>query len=126
MLSNFNWESKKILIAEDEDMNYMLLEEVFRKTKAKLLRAIDGKQVVEIFKKNKDIDLILMDVKMPELNGYEATKIIKSLKNVPIIAQTAYAMSGEISESINAGCDAYITKPIKIKKLLNLVERFIN
>ena len=126
MAYNTDWEGKKILIAEDEEMNYLLLEEIFRKTKVKLIRAVNGKQVIDLFKQNIDTDLVLMDIKMPELNGYEATRIIKEIKNVPIIAQTAYAMSGEQNESIAAGCDAYITKPIKIKDLLELVKRFIN
>ena len=121
-----NWENKTILIAEDEEMNYLLIEEIFRKSKAKIIRAINGKQVIELFKVHPEIDLILMDIKMPEISGYEATKIIKKIRNVPIIAQTAYAMAGEEKESQKAGCDAYITKPIKVKYLLEIAEKFLN
>lgn len=121
-----NWKDKTILIAEDEEMNYLLIEEIFRKSKATLFRATTGKQVIEIFKAHPEIDLILMDIKMPEISGYEATKIIKEIRNVPIIAQTAYAMAGEEKESQKAGCDDYITKPLKVKKLLDIAAKYLN
>jgi len=121
-----DWSNKKILVAEDEDMNYMLLFEALKRTKVNMLRAYTGQEVIEIFKKTPNIDLILMDIKMPITNGYEATKVIKKIRNVPVIAQTAYAMVGEKKESELAGCDAYITKPIKISELFELLEGFLN
>lgn len=121
-----NWEDKTILVAEDEDMNFFLIQEVFRKSKAKLIRAVDGQQAIDLFKKNPNIDLILMDVNMPELTGYEATKIIKKIRNVPIIVQTAYVIVNEKVEKNKFGFDDYITKPIKISKLLFIVGKFLN
>ena len=74
-----NHADKIILVAEDEDLNYLLIQEIFKKNKVKLIRAKTGRQVIDIFKENSNIDLILMDIKMPEINGYEATRIIKEL-----------------------------------------------
>lgn len=73
-------------------------------------------------KKNNDIDLILMDIKLPEMNGYEATKEIRKFnKKVKIIAQTAYALSGDEDKALEAGCDSYISKPVKMEKLLDTI-----
>ncbi len=121
-----NHADKIILVAEDEDLNYLLIQEIFKKNKVKLIRAKTGRQVIDIFKENSNIDLILMDIKMPEINGYEATRIIKEIRDVPIIAQTAYAMAGEENKSKKAGCDEYITKPININKIRSIVEKYLN
>ena len=121
------FENKTILIAEDEEMNFTLLKEIFKKRGMKILKAGNGNEAVEQFKNNiDDIAIVLMDIKMPEKNGYDATREIKALKkDVPVIAQTAYAMSGERQLSIEAGCDAYITKPVIIKELIKLVSSLI-
>ena len=93
------------------------------KTHAKeLLIANTGKEAVKICKENPDIDLILMDIKMPEMNGYEATKQIRAFnKNVYIISQTAFAQVGDREKSLKAGCNNYISKPIVKEKLLELI-----
>ena len=122
---SYNWENKTILIAEDEDTNYSFLEMLLRPTRAKIIRAINGLEAVE---KSKDpgINLVLMDIKLPELDGLEATKIIKkSRKTLPIIAQTAYAMSSDEEGCLKAGCDGYIAKPIKIDAFLKLIDQFL-
>ncbi|RUT79105.1 response regulator [Ancylomarina longa] len=121
----FNWSMKTILIAEDVESNYLYLEEVIKKTGAKILWATDGLKAVELFHENK-IDLILMDIQMPFLNGFETTKIIKGENpNIPIISQTAYAMAEDRLKSLDAGCDDYIAKPISSKKLLTIVDKYI-
>ncbi len=120
------WNNKTILVAEDEDMNFLLIKEIFRKYKVNLLRAETGIEALEIFKQNSDIDLVLMDIKMPEMNGYDATRAIKKIRNVPVIAQTAYAMSGEEAASYAAGCDDYITKPIRVQTLIELAQKYLN
>ncbi|WP_372755365.1 response regulator [Labilibaculum sp.] len=120
-----NWSLKTILIAEDVESNFLFLEEVIQKTGAKILWAVNGKEAVEMFINNK-VDLILMDIQMPHMNGFEATKIIKEKNpNIPIISQTAYAMSEDRIKSLNAGCDDYISKPIPSKKLLDLLANYI-
>ncbi len=121
-----NWEGKTILIAEDDASNYFLLQEILKSTFVKILWAKDGNEVVEMFKSKPEIDLILMDVQLPVLDGYSASRIIKNLRSdIPIIAQTSYAMSGEKQESILAGCDEYISKPIKIEDLLSIISKFL-
>ena len=88
------------------------------------LHAKNGKEVVDIFKTNPDIDLIIMDIKMPLMDGFEATKQIrKQNKDVIIIAQTAYVMVNDHEQAINAGCNDYITKPINAKELLKIIDK---
>jgi CheY-like chemotaxis protein len=121
-----DWRDKKILIAEDNDSNYEYLKAVLSVKKAVLVRAYDGKEALDLLRDHQDVDLVLMDIQMPVLNGYEATKLIKKFKpEVPVIAQTAYAMSEDRERIINAGCDEYIAKPIQPRKLLALIEKFL-
>jgi signal transduction histidine kinase len=103
---------KKILIAEDEYSNYLYLFELLSDTNAKIFHATNGIEVLEL---TKDIfpDCILMDVKMPELDGFEATKIIKSkYPAIPVIAQTAFAFKGDEEKALRIGCNDFIAKPI--------------
>lgn len=117
----------KILIAEDVESNFLYLNAVLSKVKAEIVWAKNGYEVVELFQQHQNFDLILMDLQMPELNGYEATRIIKGLNpQVPVIAQTAFAMSEDRDKAMEAGCDDYLAKPIRSKDLLNLVEKFMH
>lgn len=123
---NDNFEGKTILIAEDEDNNFIFLQEVLNQTKVNIIRAKDGLQAVNLVKTQPDIALILMDIKMPEMNGYQATSIIKEMKpSIPIIAQTAYAMAEDIIKGKNAGCDDYLSKPIKPELLISTLRHFL-
>lgn len=120
-----NWSSKTILVAEDVESNFLFLEEVIRKTGAEVLWAKNGQEAVEIFNNNK-VDLILMDIQMPLMNGFDATKIIKKKNpDIPIISQTAYAMSEDRIKSLNAGCDDYIAKPIPSQKLIDMLSAYM-
>jgi PAS domain S-box-containing protein len=121
----FDWSGKTILVVEDEEMNYQYLKTVLRKTNASILWAENGLKAVELASQN-DIHLVLMDIQMPEMNGYEATrKILKMKPNTPIIAQTAHALKEERSKCINAGAVDYMSKPLNRKKLLNLIDKYI-
>ena len=124
---SFNWESKVILIAEDEVMNYMYLEEALKETKAFVIWCKNGKEAVQkIIDDKEKVDLVLMDIKMPEMNGYEATKRIKDFNpNIPVIIQTAFAMADERKKGFEVGGDEYIEKPIRQKKLLTVISQFI-
>ncbi len=119
-------EGKNILVAEDEDMNVAYMQEVLAETKANVLWARNGQEAVDSMKAHPEIDLILMDIKMPVMNGYDATRAIREFnKDVVIIAQTAYALTGEKEKTIAAGCNYYLTKPIEINVLLNTLSGFL-
>lgn len=121
----YNWKNKKILIVEDNDQSFLFFKSALKKTQILMKRANNGNEAVELCKKN-DFDLILMDIQLPEMDGYTATRQIKQLnKNVSIIAQTAYAMSDEKERCLKAGCDDYISKPIGVTNLLELINRYI-
>jgi len=116
----------KILIAEDDYTSYLYLCNVFKKDSYEIIQAKNGLQAVEFVKNIPDIDLVLMDIRMPELDGIEATKQIKELRpDLPIIAQTAYAFIEERKVIMAAGCDEYISKPIDKTLLLSLVSKYI-
>jgi PAS domain S-box-containing protein len=115
-------EPKTILIAEDEDSNFMLLEELLSGLNIHIIRAINGLEAVEICKTNTHIDLVLMDIKLPLMDGYEATKQIKVfMPNLPIIAQTAYFTDIDKSKALACGCIDFISKPIKRELLFSKI-----
>lgn len=114
-----------ILIAEDDNISYLFLKQILNLPGITLIRATNGRQAVEKAKENPNLSLILMDIKMPELSGIAATKLIREFNpSVPIIAQSAYTFSGEQEEAIAAGCNDYITKPIDKNTLLNLIRKY--
>ena len=123
---NTSWEDKKILIVDDEELNFELLKEILLDTKANIHRASNGKEAVDLCNKT-EFDLVLMDVKMPIMDGFTATSMI--LEHNPkqkIIAQTAYAMAGEKEKAIKIGCIDFITKPIRSNILLNKISKLFN
>jgi len=121
-----NLKGKTILIAEDENNNYELIRIFLTKSGAKVIRALNGNEAIEIVKNNSDIELVFMDVKMPVKNGIEATIEIRRFnKKIPIIAQTAYAQVGDRATTIDAGCNDYISKPILKNVLFDLVKKYI-
>lgn len=116
----------KALIVEDEEVSDNLLTIILRDYCKTILHAKNGIDAIKICKEHKDIDLIFMDIKMPELGGYEATKEIRKFnKNVKIIAQTAYALSGDREKAISAGCDDYIAKPIMADNLRPIIDKYL-
>jgi signal transduction histidine kinase/CheY-like chemotaxis protein len=120
---SFDWSDKSILVAEDEKANFIYIKTILAKAKAKVFWAENGLEAVKICKR-KDIDLVLMDIKMPVMNGYDATVKIKSLyPDMPVIAQTAYTMSDDIERFMKAGCTDYIIKPIRSNELLEVVHK---
>lgn len=122
----YDWSDKTVLIAEDVDDNYLFLKTFLRKTKINVLWAKDGKETIDICRDNDKIDIILMDIRMPFIDGYEATRKIKEFKpNLPIIAQTAYALNSDYQKVFDAGCDEYITKPILGKILFQKMKKFL-
>lgn len=115
-----------ILVAEDVESNFLYLKAVLSKLNATVFWAKNGVEAIDLCTTDNAIDLVLMDLQMPEMNGYEATQILKKkYPNLPIVAQTAFAMSDDREKAIDAGCDDYLAKPIKSKDLLNVVGKYI-
>jgi len=113
---------KTILIVEDENSNYLLLDKLLTLENVNTIWAKNGEESIEKFKENENIDLILMDLKMPVMDGYEATRKIKQLsKNLPIIALTAYTESESIEKALSKGFDDYLEKPIKRNELFERI-----
>ena len=113
---------KTILIVEDEPNNRELLEILLEETHAKILSTAYGLEAFEIVAEQQ-IDLILMDIRLPDSNGLEITaEIRKTHPNLPIIAQTAFALSGDKQKALDAGCDAYISKPVKRNDLMEIID----
>jgi hypothetical protein len=124
-LQSLQRKNLKVLIAEDDETSKYHLSLVMSKIAKEVLLATSGTQAVEMCKKHPDLDLILMDIKMPGMNGYEATREIRKFNSaVVIIAQTAYALTGDRDKAIEAGCNEYIAKPVKMKTLNALIHRF--
>ncbi|MCD4732583.1 MAG: response regulator, partial [Bacteroidales bacterium] len=121
-----NWTGKIILVAEDEKSNFELVKAILSKTKASIKWVKNGKEAVDFCMKNDQIDLVLMDIRMPEMNGYEATKKIKVFKpDLPIMSLTAYALAEDQEQSVTSGCDDHISKPIKPLELMDKMSRYL-
>ena len=115
----------KILIAEDDEVSEMLIDIIVKRFGKEILKAGTGAEAVEICRKYPDIDLILMDIQMPKIGGYEATRQIRKFnKEVIIIAQTAFGLSGDRQKAIAAGCNDYISKPISKAELIALIQKY--
>jgi CheY-like chemotaxis protein len=125
--TRYDWSDKLILIVEDIEANHMFIAAALKRTNSQLLWAKDGLEAIEMCKEYDSIDLVLMDIRLPQLDGYEATRQIKAFRpDLPIIAQTAYVMSNEKGTVLQAGCDDLITKPIRLNILLETVAKYID
>ncbi|WP_297088438.1 PAS domain S-box protein [uncultured Draconibacterium sp.] len=118
----------KILVAEDEEVNYLYLETILKSVAdigCEVIHAKNGKEAVDACEKDRDIDLILMDIKMPVMDGYEATQKVKKIcPDVPVIAQTAYSTEADKNLTLQHGCDGFISKPIEKESILELLVKF--
>ena len=113
-----------ILIVEDDEASFLYLESVLRRINVSVMHAENGFGALNLIH-NQAIAIVLMDLKMPGMDGFEATKRIKALKpDLPVIAITAYAMSGDEKRALDAGCDDYLTKPLKKEMLFSKLELF--
>ncbi len=122
---NINKE-KTVLIVEDTDVSFQLLEIILERSGIHIIRAKNGKEATKLCSENKNINLVLMDIHMPVMDGYEATGIIKKIRpGLPIIAITAYSLFGDRGKSHDAGCDDYLTKPIKKDEFLKKMEKYL-
>lgn len=117
---------KTVLIAEDDMTSFLFLKELLEEFNVNLVHAKNGLEVIKQIDENPGIDLILMDLKMPLINGLEATRRIReNNKSVPIIAQTAYASEKDKRTALHAGCNDYIVKPIGYSRFIDIVSKYI-
>ena len=118
-------ENLTILLVEDNMTNAFLIEEILQPIKAYFIHAKNGNEAVDHFRLNPQIDLVLMDIKLPDTNGYDLTRLLKTIrKNVPVIAQTAYALLGDKEKAIEAGCIDYLSKPIDSEELIAKIYKY--
>ncbi len=125
MINKFN--GKYILIVEDDEYSSKFFSEIFESYEVNLILCETAEECINIVKNNSKIDIVLMDIKLPGKDGLYATKKIKEIrKNLPVVAQTAYALEGDRENILEEGCDDYISKPIIVDELIASLERFIN
>ena len=123
----YDFINKTILIVEDEESSRFLLEKTLKKTKAEVIYVNNGLAAINLVESKPHIDLVLMDIRLPAMDGLSATFKIKGLNpQIPVIIQTAYAMSNAREEAINSGCDDFITKPIDTDALLKLLDKYLH
>jgi PAS domain S-box-containing protein len=124
--SEYIWRGKTILIVEDDLNSFKFLHALLKKTHAEIIHASTGKKAVDIIRSSNLVDLVVMDIMLPEMDGFEATKLIKKMNpQLPVIAQTAYAMAGDKEKMQKAGCDDYIPKPLDLKQAMSIMNRYL-
>ena len=122
----FNWNDKTILVAEDEPANFLFIEKIVNPTEVKILRAENGEEAIRLVDEHPEIDLVLMDIYMPGMDGFETTDLIKKMKpGLPVVAQTFYESQIDKEKVENASFDDFIRKPININKLLAIMEKYL-
>ncbi|MFN3755166.1 ATP-binding protein [Flavobacterium sp.] len=115
-----------VLIAEDDNINFLLLQKIMKSYDFKIIRAVNGQEAVTACTENPSINIVLMDIKMPLMNGFQALEIIRSFRpNLPIIAQTAYASKEDEERIFSAGFTSYITKPLNKERLFSIIEEHV-
>lgn len=121
-----DFQGKKILIVDDEEFNFLLIKDALEDTRVTVSWARVGQEAVDLVAAGEQYDIILMDMKMPVLDGFETTLQIKKINpEIPVIAQTAYAMPEERKKCMEVGCDDYISKPISLDELLKVMKKYL-
>jgi len=127
VVENIKFDGEQILIADDDEINYLYLLEVFKNYDLQINRTRKGYETINFVINNPGIKLILMDIQMPEMNGWDVTRQLRKLNyQIPIIAHTAYAFDSDKIESLNAGCDYFLPKPTRPKDLISIVHHYMN
>lgn len=124
--SDYNWSGRTFLIVEDDKVSFKFLEGVFRKTGVQIFHADNGLKAIDLCKNHPELDIVLMDIQLPEMSGLDATRVITSFrKDLPIIAQTANAMFEDKEKCLEVGCVDYVSKPININILFNKIDKYL-
>ena len=122
-MKSYDFSQVKILVTEDNKLNFSVIKAMLNESKANIIHAVNGKECLEKYWENPDIDLVLMDIKMPVMDGIEATNKLKALNpDLPIIAQTAFAIMDSQNDNLESNFDDYVTKPIDRNILLESIE----
>ncbi len=125
-IGNINFNKATIVIAEDNDTNFQLLEATLSKCNLTIIRAVNGQDAIDICMQNSAVQFVLMDIRMPKIDGITASAEIKKYRpDLPIVIQSAYKANEERKQAIEAGCDEYLSKPIKKHELISCLLRFI-
>ena len=120
--------SKTVLIVEDNDLNIKLFSDLLQAHGYDTVQTMDGRDVLKLAREHCP-NLILMDIQLPKISGLEVTKKLKAddeLKNIPVVAVTAFAMKGDEEEILEGGCDGYVAKPISVSAFLDVVSKFMS
>jgi len=124
---SYDWKNKTILVADDIDSNYVYIKAAVKNTNVEVLWAKNGIEAVDLVKKNSSIDLVLMDIVMPDMDGFEATKQIKTFNsNIPVVCQTAYSSNENYKAALDCGFDSFMAKPIKVDGMLQIIDKFFS
>jgi CheY-like chemotaxis protein len=121
-----NFEKSTILVVEDDDMSFLYLNQIFRLTRNAVVRARNGNEAILISRSNTDIDLILMDIQLPDIDGNTITREIRKFnRELPIIAQTAGKTQLEKDTALEAGCNDVLVKPFKMEELTGMLQKYL-
>ena len=124
---SYDWKNKTILVADDIDSNYVYIKAAVKHTNVEVLWAKNGFEAVELVKKNSSINLVLMDIVMPDMDGFEATKQIKTFNSkIPVVCQTAYSTNENYKAALDCGFDSFMAKPIKVEGMLQIIDKFFS
>ena len=120
-----NLENKKVLVVEDDEMNFIYLNQIFKLTRATIVRAKTGYEAIQLCLHYLNFDLVLMDIQLPDIDGKEVTRTLRDKKfNMPIIAQTAAKSEHELEQVLESGCTDIIVKPFKMEELIQKIEHY--
>jgi CheY-like chemotaxis protein len=122
---DFDFSTRVVLVVEDNVISYKLISAVLQQVKANVVHAPNGKEAIEICSTDQHFDLVFMDMQMPEVDGLAATRIIKQMRpELPVIATTANTYDENAEACMQAGCDAFLAKPLQFKKMFELMQSF--
>ena len=125
-IRKYNWKGRKVLIIEDDPASVFLLTEILQHTNIGILTVMEGRDAIDTFRKNKDIDIVLLDLLLPEVTGFEIASQLKAIRNVPIIAQSAYALIEDKNRALAAGCNVHLPKPLNTFELLGVMHQLLH
>ncbi|MBE0647234.1 MAG: response regulator [Bacteroidales bacterium] len=126
MRGDINWQGRNILIVEDDQICFSYLDVLLKPTRVTIFHALEGQQAVNLCNAHPELDMVLMDVRLPGMNGLDATRKITSFRNdLPVIAQTAYASDDDKAAALSAGCWDFIAKPIPANDMIQMIKKYL-